>query len=225
MKRKKLFILSGVLLSAAWAYQQQPAKKTRPKQSNSDYRQAMKTLWTKVYPRGGETLYCGERFSTKNKKKRRQHVNAEHVFPMAWVTRDLRCGTRKQCQRNSTHFEVIESDLHNIYPTKIALNKARSHYRFGNIPGEKRQFGNCDFEVDHRKRLAEPRPAVRGDIARAMLYMAYQYDLTLHRKTEKLMREWDKQDPPSKKEIRRAQVIEREQGRENPFITRYPYQG
>lgn len=223
MKRKKLLILSGILLSVTWAYQQQTTQKVSTKSSPDNYRQAMRVLWTKVYSQGGETLYCGERFSTKNKKKRRQHVNAEHVFPMAWVTRDLRCGTRKQCQHNSNRFSVIESDLHNIYPAKITLNKARSHYRFGNIPGEKRQFGTCDFEVDNNKRIAEPRPAVRGDIARAMLYMAYQYDLTLHRKTEKLMRQWDKQDPPSKKEIRRAQIIEREQGRENPYITRYPF--
>ncbi len=198
---------------------------TMSKNSTRSYNQALKILWGKVYRKGGKTLYCGVPFETKNRSKRKKMANAEHVFPMSWVTKALKCGTRKQCHRNSPKFREIEADLHNIYPAVIRINKARSNFRFGDVPGEKRFFGSCDFEVDNRRRVAEPMPASRGEIARAMLYMEYQYGLPLHKKNKKLMRKWDRKDPPNKEEKRRARIIQREQHKENPFITRYPFSG
>lgn len=222
-KIKKLLIAATLLLSAAVAYQKGSNKNHYQRSQMNEYRQALKILWTKVYPQKGNTLYCHQKFSTKNRQERKKHVNAEHVFPMAWVAKDLKCGTRKQCQRKSKQFRHIESDLHNIYPALIKVNKARSSYRFGDVAGEKRRFGSCDFEVDKKYRIAEPRPAVRGEVARAMLYIEYQYGLKLHKKTKALMLKWDKEDPPSKEEKRRAKIIRQEQGKENPFITRYPF--
>lgn len=222
---KRFMLITGAVLSVALALQQGYAGKKTKSRNNNEYRQALKTLWTKVYPSDGKTLYCGHSFSTKNYRERKKKVNAEHIFPMSWAAKDLKCGTRKQCQHKSAKFRGIESDLHNIYPALIHVNKARSNYRFGNVAGEKRQFGACDFEVNQRGRVAEPTAKARGEVARAMLYMMYQYDLTLHRKTEKLMRKWDKQDPPSKEEKRRERIIHQQQGRENPFITRYPFSG
>ncbi len=229
MKRKKyLLVIATVLLSVGLTYQQNISDKgstlKNDKQKSSDeYRSALKILWTKVYADQGKTLYCDAPFSTKDYKARKKQVNAEHVFPMSWVSKDLKCGTRKQCQRQSAAFRHIESDLHNIYPALIYINKARSSYRFGDIAGEKRQFGTCDFEIDKKHHVAEPTPKIRGEIARSMLYMAYQYQLTLYRKTAVLMQQWDKQNPPGQEEKRRAKIIQREQGRENPFITRYPF--
>ncbi len=220
---KKHLLLAALLLSAGVTYQQTNAGNHPAKRANGEYRQALKFFWTSVYARQGNTLYCDKRFSTKNYKERKQYVNAEHVFPMSWVTKDLHCGTRKACQKHSAAFRTIESDLHNIYPALIKVNKARSSYRFGDVKGEKRRFGSCDFEVDKKRRIAEPSPAVRGEVARAMLYMQYQYGLTLHKKTKALMLAWDKADPPGKEEKRRAKIIQAEQGRENPFISRYPF--
>lgn len=221
--KKYVMVVAMIGLSVAVAYQKGGNKNHYPRSQMNEYNKALKILWTKVYPNKGNTLYCEKTFSTKNRQERKKHVNAEHVFPMAWVTKELRCGTRKQCKRTSPEFRQIESDLHNIYPAVIKLNRARGSYRFGDIKGEKRQFGACDFEVDRQHRVAEPRPEVHGDVARAMLYMEYQYGLKLHKKTKALMLKWDREDPPSAEEKRRAKIIEREQGRENPFITRYPF--
>jgi deoxyribonuclease I len=41
------------------------------------------------------------------------------------------------------------------------------------IPGEKREFGACDVEIERRK--IEPRPEIRGDIARTYMYMDWAY--------------------------------------------------
>ncbi len=251
IKKKHLSIIVGAFISLALAYQQGIANgdnknnsnqnNDMPKTTASDsqnsaqqnqgqsnrhygYGDALRLMWTKVYKNHGSTLYCDKSFSTKSPKARKKaDVNAEHIFPMSWVTRELQCGSRKECQANSALFRQIESDLHNIYPAIRVVNKARSNYRFGEVAGESRQFGTCDFEVDSRKRVAEPPPRKRGEIARAMLYIAHQYQMPLHAKTERLMKQWDKEDPPSAEEKRREKIIHREQGRENKFITQYPY--
>jgi len=65
----------------------------------------------------------------------------------------------------------MEADLHNLYPALASINRARSNYVFGEIPGEPREFGDCDFERDRDRRVAEPRPIAHGNVARAIFYM------------------------------------------------------
>lgn len=184
----------------------------------ADYETARKVFWGELYNSTNvQTLYCGERLDSE----RRRGYNIEHVFPMSWAANGLKCGKRKQCRQNSSQFNLIEADLHNLYPSREDVNKARSSHRFGEVSGEKRQFGRCDFEVNERARVAEPAPAVRGDVARAMFYMAYQYreqGLKLFEKQARLMLNWHKADPPSAAEQNRNDRIERIQGNRNPFI-------
>lgn len=218
--KKTTSFVMGLFVLAMMVYQHGYADKQKSQRvNNKEYRQALRILWTKVYANHGTTLYCDKPFSTKSRKARKKaQVNAEHIFPMSWVAKDLGCGTRKQCQANSAKFRHIEADLHNIYPAQINVNKARSNYRFGEVPGELRQFGACDFEVSDNMRIAEPAASKRGKIARAMLYMADQYDLSLHKKNEKLLKKWHRQAPPDREEKRRAAIIAREQGRVNHWI-------
>ncbi len=179
-----------------------------------DYETARKVFWKKLYNEGGETLYCGKKLkSTYNKG-----VNIEHVFPASWMAYTLRCGKRKQCRLNSPQFNLIEADLHNLYPARSDINKARSNYRFAIIRGEQRVFAGCDFEFDEPRRVAEPAPEARGRIARAMLYMADEYDLYLKKKLERLLRDWDKKYPPQAAEYKRNERIEVLQGNRNIYV-------
>jgi len=69
--------------------------------------------------------------------------------------------------------------------------------------------------------VAEPREAVRGEVARAMFYMADEYreqGLEIFKKQAKLLLEWHKADPPSKAEMKRNDRIEELQGNRNRFI-------
>ncbi len=86
------------------------------------------------------------------------------------------------------------------------------------IKGEKRSFGQCDLEIDKRRRRVEPRPEVRGNIARAMFYIYDTYDLTIFRKQGELLKRWHREDPPDAEEKRRNDVIEKIQGTRNKFI-------
>lgn len=177
------------------------------------YRAIIPVFWAELYPDGGEELYCGKPFARFDRQ-----VNIEHVFPMAWVTKSLGCGKRQQCRANSRRFNRIEADMHNLFPARRDMNKARGAMAYAEIPGENGLVPGCDLEIDTRRRLVEPRPAVRGDIARAMLYMAQRYDLKLYARQRQLLLEWHRIDPPDAVEQRRNDVIERLQGQRNPYI-------
>lgn len=200
--------------SAKQILSQFKAKKNRVK----DYAEARRVFWQALYPNTVTSLYCGQKFNSRQ----RSGFNIEHVFPMSWVTNGLQCGTRKQCRKSSATFNKIEADLHNLYPSRSDVNEKRSSFRFGVINGEKRRFGKaCDFEYDARQRVAEPAPNVRGDVARAMFYMAReykQYGLVIFKRQAALLRDWHQSDPPSPAEKKRNDAIEKIQGNRNPFI-------
>ncbi|MFT5135215.1 MAG: deoxyribonuclease-1 [Arenicella sp.] len=200
---------------------QTPKKRARQsaKASPVDYQTIRPLFWNRLYANGGQSLYCGKRFSGSSHRG----LNVEHVFPMSWATKALQCGTRKQCRDQSEMFNQIEADLHNLYPSRTDVNQDRSSFRFAIIAGEARVYGqNCDFEVDQRGRVVEPAPTVRGDIARSMFYMAYEYrdqGLRIFSKQAKLLANWHNADPPDDMERRRNAQIHRLQGNQNLFIT------
>jgi len=182
------------------------------------YRRIRPVFWAKLYPAGGHSLYCNDQFGSE----RGRGYNIEHVLPMSWVTRHLNCGSRKQCRQSSALFNRIEADLHNLYPARTAINDARSSYPFAIIAGERRRFGQCDFEVDHQRKVVEPADAVRGEIARAMLYMELTYAIPLFDRQRVLMVQWAQTDPVDPVENRRNRVIREIQGNGNPYIEGRP---
>lgn len=179
-----------------------------------EYFEALPLFWQRIYPQGGETLYCGEKFGAYHGRS----INIEHVFPMAWVLRDQGCRSRKLCRESSPRFNQIEADMHNLYPALAAINKARSSFPFAIIAGERRDFGRCDFEFHPRQRVVEPRPASRGNIARALFYMVDTYGLTLYKRQGALMKRWNREDPPDDEERRRNNLIAKNQGTRNRFV-------
>ena len=84
----------------------------------------------------------------------------------------------------------MEGDLHNLQPAVGEVNGRRSNYSMAMIAGEAREFGQCDVEIADRK--VEPRPAIRGDIARIYLYMdaAYPGRGVLSEKNRPLFAAW-----------------------------------
>ncbi|HFE48776.1 MAG TPA: endonuclease I [Chromatiaceae bacterium] len=192
----------------------QAAAKARHGRAPDNYRDAKRLFWRELYADGGETLYCAAEFGERHGRK----INVEHVFPMSWVARALHCGEREDCRHHSRRFNRIEADLHNMYPALKQVNALRSAMAFAEIRGEKHYYPWCDIEVDFRRRKVEPRDAAQGNIARAMLYMADRYDLKLFDKQRRLLRKWDRLDPPNARERERNRLIERVQGNRNPYI-------
>jgi deoxyribonuclease-1 len=182
-----------------------------------DYRKAKPLFWKRIYTNGGKALYSREAFAAKSKS----WINIEHVFPMSWVMNNIGCGDRNQCRRHSAAFNQIEADMHNMYPARRDLNHERGSLSFGMIHGEEREFRHYDFEVDFQRRVIEPTLESRGNIARAMIYMADAYGLRIFNKQFEVLKNWNELDPPSEREVLRNDLIESVQGNRNHFID-YP---
>ena len=85
--------------------------------------------------------------------------------------------------------------MHNLFPSVGEVNGDRRDDNWGMVPGEKRQYGTCNIEVDSSIRRAEPCEYVMGDIARTMRYMSDTYDFRLSRQDQQLYTAWDRMDP------------------------------
>ena len=174
-------------------------------------------VYDQVYPSGGRTLYCDRPFTG------RSGLQVEHVLPASWMKEAGGCSgkSRKQCRKTSTRFNHMEADLHNLWPALADANQDRSNFRFGVIGQDSvdKWQGFCDFEIDPGNRLVEPRPSIRGDIARMVLYMVREYDIELPEGQHTRMIEWHcKDNAPSAEEVRRNHVIASLQDTRNPFI-------
>lgn len=172
-------------------------------------------------------------------KPRAQRIEAEHLFPAAQFGNFRPCwrnpgdfpacaksdgktlSGRACCQAVDPLFEAAHNDLFNLVPAVGEVNGQRRDYNWGMIPGEKRQFGACNIEVDSSTRRAEPPESVMGDIARVMFYMADTYEFTLSRQDEQLFTAWSRQDPPDAWEIERNKRIKAIQGKGNRFVEDY----
>ncbi len=176
-----------------------------------NYDKARRLHWQKLYPHGGFTFYCGDPFEDKT------GLNVEHIYAASWMVPLLGCGTREQCQETSERFNHMEADMHNLYPARADVNRARSNYLFAIIEGEPGPE-ECDFERNTTSRVAEPRPIARGNIARAIFYMHKEYGLPIDTRMVDLLKAWNRADPVSCHEMRRNNTIEELQGTRNPFI-------
>ena len=115
-------------------------------------------------------------------------------------------------------YRYMQADMYNLVPAIGQINALRSNYSYSMIPGEPRQFGACDMEIEDRK--AEPRPEIRGDIARIYFYMndSYPGHGVISKKNRKLFEAWAKEDPVDDWERERCRRIEAIQGNHNRFV-------
>lgn len=154
------------------------------------------------------TLYCGCKMDYSNGNggktiikescpyKGDDKVSWEHVVPakrfgqnrVCWTKGNPACKKkgRECCRKTDPVFRQMEADPNNLYPVILKLNTMRKDYEYGEIPGEKREFGQCDFELDKIHKKAEPRKEARQTIAKVYFYMEKTYGIGL-REDEKIM--------------------------------------
>ncbi|WP_255298598.1 endonuclease I family protein [Brevibacillus dissolubilis] len=125
------------------------------------------------------------------------------------------------------------TDLHHIRPADVSVNSARGNLDFDNGGVYHSEATLCRYDSDSW----EPRDAVKGDVARMLLYMAVRYEgdvsgepnlemkdavntgtAPYHGKLSTLL-QWHLQDPVDSFEMRRNNIIyTKYQGNRNPFI-------
>ncbi len=177
----------------------------------------LNTFWNDLYGNGGWSLYCGYRFDPAKSLTEGRLFVIEQIYPVSWMLEHLSCNSRRQCRLDETsRFTRMEADMHNLYPVWQEIDISRRDTRFGLIDGEDWRYDKCDFE--RRMGITEPRPLARGNIARSIFYMHNEYGVPIDKKMLKLLKVWNREDPPSKQELLRNNVIEELQGNRNKFI-------
>jgi Endonuclease I len=139
-------------------------------------------------------------------------INAEHIWPQSYFGKQ----------------NPMLSDIHHLRPTFTRPNSMRSRYPFGEVT-------SWDYTTSAGSRRGhnefEPGNAMKGDVARSMLYfMVRYYDKNIRgsmdytnfwiNRVEMFLR-WNRQDPPTMQEMRRNDLIEKFQGNRNPFTDDY----
>ncbi len=126
------------------------------------------------------------------------------------------------------------TDLHHLRPSEVGVNSTRGNLDFDNggdpVPDAPGSFVDGDS--------FEPRDAVKGDIARGILYMAVRYDgedgfadlepndsvgngSAPYMGRLSVLLQWHEQDPPDAAEQTRNDLVyEQYQHNRNPFVDR-----
>lgn len=160
--------------------------------------------------RGVEGLYTGQQFQTPaNRTPDPNLVNTEHVTPRSALDPD----------RGSRRYDHQEADIHNLYPTDPDVNMARGSVDFGDVERVDERFGQARLGWNAAgRRVFEPRAERRGDVARALMYMAARWGLGLESTQLSTARQWHQLDPVDAWERTRNAATARVQGNRNPFV-------
>lgn len=126
---------------------------------------------------------------------------------------------------------IAQSDLHHLQPADITTNERRGSNPYGDVQTVEWSTGTgaaqAKLGVDALgERVFEPYAAVKGDIARGLLYFYTRYsqsrprDFTLENFRHELptLLRWHHDDPVSDAERLRNDAVQRAQGNRNPFI-------
>ncbi len=206
-----------------------------------------KRIIMEIFEGRQNTFYCGCRY-TKDKEvylnscgykvrkngKRAKRLEIEHVVPASdfggglpsWLEGHPECLSSKKkpykgrrcATKISKLFAYMEADLYNLQPAIGEVNGDRSNYPPAILEGEEREYGKCDVEIEDEK--FEPRPKIRGNIARSYMYMDWAYPglRIIHSGNRKLIEGWHKADPVDDAEREWAKKVQEAQGNKNPFI-------
>ena len=181
-----------------------------------------------VFPVSGwyrpELNSCG--YKIQEDKRRARRIEAEHIMPAWDFGRNLKCWKdaekgegRIMCEAQDKIFNKMEGDLHNLYPAVGEVNKLRSNYGFTEVMFKPDivSFGDCGMAISSQEQMALPPVRARGIIARAYLYMSYQYKIPIDRNHMELYQKWDEDFAPDSNECKRNELIGKIQGNTNPF--------
>lgn len=155
-------------------------------------------------------------------------LTREHTWPQSWMPSNQ--GNPDWPNAPGTNRELPEyNDLHNLFPAhQINANARRSNNPFHEVitpsytsPTGFGMLGLDSFGITSY----EPRPEQKGDVARALFYMAVAYNgvgsklwSIPNQQSLNLLKQWHQMDPPDDFEIARNEFIAVTQKNRNPFI-------
>lgn len=156
-------------------------------------------------------------------KLRAKKLEWEHVVTAWTLGHQRQCwqngGGRKACGADPA-FARAEGDLVNLVPAVGEVNNDRSNLPFS-VWTQRPQtiYGQCQTVVDFKAGAVQPRPEVRGRIARIYMYMHETYSLRMSGQDKQLMCAWARSTPVDQWELTRDRRIAARQGNGNRFVT------
>jgi len=235
------------LIWVLFCFVAQPVDARRQGNTTIDsFNQAKRLLIKEIYRGRQITFYCESQYTQgkhvihnsgyvpKKKSRRAYRLEWEHIVPpesfghkfSEWRDGHPECVDdrgkpfkgRNCAEKMNIKFRYMLCDLYNLVPSIAEISAFRLKCKFGMIPEEEREFGDCDIEIKNQK--IEPPQYVRGDIARIYFYMQWAYSTLdiMSTEDEKLFKAWNSQDPVDAWECERARRIEEIQINENPFV-------
>lgn len=159
------------------------------------------------------------------------NFSREHVFAHSWMPGN---------PYNGTPEHPAYTDQHNLLPTRYpGVNAVRSNFPFGEVITPESSYLDSKRGLDASNNVVyEPRDEIKGDVARALMYMAVTYNGTNsgiwafpdfisfiipYGQNADIIRQWHFQDLPDNYEIARNEYIYSVQGNRNPFIDSVNY--
>lgn len=172
---------------------------------------------------GFKTVFSGTFTWTDNDFSR------EHVFAHSWMPGN---------PYNSPEHPAY-TDQHNLFPVRMTgVNSIRSNLPFGEVVTENYNYLGTKRGMDSNGDIVyEPRDEIKGNIARALMYMAVTYNgtngtwalpdwisfLLPYGQDPEVIRQWHFDDLPDNFEIARNEYVYSVQGNRNPFIDSVEY--
>ena len=142
------------------------------------------------------------------------YINAEHIWPQSFFGKLL----------------PMVADLHHLQSTYGTPNNRRSNFKFAYVRPEEASYSTSSGSRGGKAKY-EPCDAVKGNVARSMLYFITRYyDRNIRQKMHyqsfwtdnvEMFLQWNRQDPPDAREMERNNRIEKFQGNRNPFVDDY----
>lgn len=192
-------------------------------QTYKTYDDARRIFWSKLYPAGGTELYCGVGFDGERRATvPGQKLSVEHAFPADAIAETAPGCTDRTCKE--ARVQRAMADLQNLWPALQTVNSSRGRTRFGVLPATTKPRFPDVCPAFRRgtgpSPVVEPRDAVKGDVARSLVYMHFVYGLPLEQAVSdrNLLLDWMQIDPPDAEEARRNALIDQLQGAMNPLL-------
>lgn len=129
-------------------------------------------------------------------------ISIEHVYPKCFLKRE--------------HY----NDFHNMFKSSKYLNNLRSNYMFSDNKNINWMRLDNNNYISHKYKLFNPRECDRGIIARALLYMSYQYNYKILM-DKNILYNWCIKYQPTIKEYLHNKNGYNLQGNNNIFITEF----
>ena len=201
-----------------------------------DYANSRDTLYAKILSLDDDSIHCiysGHAVYLDRTQDPTQYIyqnggsngmNTEHAYPQG---------------KGATSGTNAHSDMHHLFPTRIAVNEARGEKPFGDIPDVQTQKwfyrnqvlsnippDHIDWYAESGSTYFEPREESKGDIARAIFYFytvyrgqANQADPNFFDLQRSTLCQWTEMDLVDSAELRKTWLIASYQdGKPNPFV-------